>query len=65
MGSPTKDLQDFFLVQRQQNNTKEFNFKIWNYFNMFITKHEPPYIKQSISSSFFDQIECFLYYRKH
>jgi hypothetical protein len=39
---------------------KQFNFKIWNFLNKFITKHEPPYTKQPISSSFLDQIECFL-----
>jgi hypothetical protein len=39
--------------------TKQFNFKIRNYFNEYITKHEPPYTKQLISSSFFGQIEFF------
>jgi cytochrome c oxidase assembly protein Cox11 len=39
--------------------TKKINFKIQNYFNKFITKHEPPNTKQLISSSFLDKIECF------
>ncbi len=56
---PTNDLQDFFEIQTQLNNDKKFNFKIWNYFNKFITKHEFPYTKQPISSMFFEQIKCF------
>jgi hypothetical protein len=39
--------------------TKQFNLKIQNYFNNSITKHEPRYTKQPISSSFLDQIEFF------
>jgi hypothetical protein len=38
---------------------KKFNLKTWNYFNKFITKHEPFYTIQPTSSWFLDQIECF------
>jgi len=40
---------------------KQLNLKFGNYFNKFVTKHEPLYTKQPISSSFFDQIQCFFY----
>jgi cytochrome c oxidase assembly protein Cox11 len=39
--------------------TKKLNFKIQNYFNKSITKHEPLYTKQPISSLYLNQIECF------
>jgi len=59
MGVPISDLQYFFEIQMQLNNEKQLNLKFGNYFNKFVTKHEPLYTKQPISSSFFDQIECF------
>jgi hypothetical protein len=61
MGSSTRDLQEFFVLHRQQNNAQIIELKIQNYFNMFITKHELLYTKQPISFSFLDKIDFFLW----
>jgi len=38
----TRDLQNFFVIQRQKCNDKKFNLKILICFNSLVTKHPIP-----------------------